>query len=969
MASDTAQAGATGEPQIAGSQTAGGQVSAVAFPPADAQNDENNNDDQPPRPAPAAAPAPPAAVAVEDAAEAPNAQENELAANENQGIPPQQETPPPNPLDASPPSPVNPLLPPAPQDAESPAIDEENGQGNANQLNVPPPQQTDINPVALQDEQEQPPPAQEQPPPPEQEQEQQSPPEQQAPPPEQLQPSPPEQQQQPPPPQQEQEQPTSEQEQPPPEQEQPPPEQQTPPPEQLQLPPPDQEQPPADQQEQAAPPEQAQPPPEQEQSPPPEQTQVSPEQEQPPPPEQEQAPPENPPPAITEASSSSTTAIIGSAFAPPATTNIVQITPQDNNANENAENGDAPGNNVEGAGDNANQAAAGDQSNAAEGSTLSAATPDPATDTPNLPPNAAPDNPPADATNLASTPLSPSGPIIPGLGQDFGRITESDRSTDSTDNDSSNVASTTAGIGGATSLITSAIATGRPTETGAGGSAPTPSITRETTSGINAISSAFSNPATRTRSIGFLVAAVVGFILIAGLVGFLVWYFRRKRNDQQGNSSDMSGDNEKGDAGIGNPVQVQQQNVANYDPSAELMGDSNGLDYGPSQPLQLDTAMVNRASRLSESRKSFLDIYGGANTPYPQDVVDGSGRPLTQRFLMPDADKFQLKELEYQSPFSPKVPGLNAPNQRNISAESNLSDIPENINPNQPAPFAGQEGPMSPIDPALSNTGRFNQIQPDPTTRDPFSDDNIAPLPPLAAAKIGGPMKSQKQAGRRQRTDSWMTVNTVATGKPGRTGTIANATTAGGGGLTRKPSRTDYTSVYMRNPFIDPPDAGGGGSGAPPMPTVPAIPKHLQQGSRAQQTESVTLMLSPTTAQPPPPQRQQAGAEVNDDDYAGVLDAYHNPPNKNHNKSSASAGARARKPGHKSKNMRSNPFDLEVRHPPPLPPQQQQRQRQQQYQYDAGGGGGGDDDVRSVQSWLSGVAEAERTRMERENMI
>lgn len=197
---------------------------------------------------------------------------------------------------------------------------------------------------------------------------------------------------------------------------------------------------------------------------------------------------------------------------------------------------------------------------------------------------------------------------------------------------------------------------------------------------------------------------------------------------------------------ISGPInQTTQEEIANYDPSAELMTNPDGIDYGPSQPSQLDNALVNRASRLSTSRKSLLDIYGGANTPYPQDVVDGSGRPLTQQFLMPEADKFQnfqLKGLGPMSPFNPPVPGVNSTSahQRNISTLSKLSNLPADISPDQPGPNADQDL-VSPVNPAL-NSSRFNpQAQSIP--EEPFSDDNIAPLPTVGAAKAGT-TRSQK---------------------------------------------------------------------------------------------------------------------------------------------------------------------------------------------------------------------------------
>ena len=395
-----------------------------------------------------------------------------------------------------------------------------------------------------------------------------------------------------------------------------------------------------------------------------------------------------------------------------------------------------------------------------------------------------------------------------------------------------------------------------------------------------------------------------------------------------------SSDGEKAEMEISGPFnQPTQEEIANYDPSAELVADPNGVDYGPSEPSQLDNALVNRASRLSTSRKSFLDIYGGANTPYPQDVVDGSGRPLTQQFLMPEADKFQnfqLNGLGPMSPFNPKVPGLTSggpAHQRNIST---LSNLPEDVNPDQPAPYTGQEDPVSPIDP-----------------EDPFGDENTAPLPPLAAAGKMGGLKSQNKAGRK-RADSWMTVNTVATTKPGA------------------PSRSDYTSVYMRNPFIDAPEGAAGGSKAPPMP---AIPKHLQQQqqtgqgkTRQEQTESVTLMFSPSNLQPQPPHspHQQHGRPLSGPGetevmYGGVLDDY--PPHP------PSTRITTLGPRKTAGTTRSNPFDLEVDDGGDGPDDLGAGVR-------AGGGDFRDDGtVKSVQSWLSGIADAERDRMERDNVI
>ncbi len=394
-----------------------------------------------------------------------------------------------------------------------------------------------------------------------------------------------------------------------------------------------------------------------------------------------------------------------------------------------------------------------------------------------------------------------------------------------------------------------------------------------------------------------------------------------------------SGDGEKGELNISGPInRTTQEDIANYDPSAELMGNSVGLNYGPSQPSQLDNALMNRASRLSNSRKSFLDIYGGT-TPYPQDVVDGSGRPLTQQFLMPEADKFQLKGLGPISPFAPRVPGMGSAtsHQRNMSTASKLSNLPENINPDLPAPTADRENPFSPIDPALSSS-RFNPTT-DTIDEDPFADENVAPLAPLGAAKMGT-MKSQnpRKTMGAKRSDSWMTVNTVA-----------------GIGQNDKPPRTDYTSVYMRNPFIDPPDASGGAT----VPAMPAIPKHLQSknSKREQQTESVTLMFSPTTAniqydhqQPQPAAaRPLSGPGETEFMYNGVLDDYPpRPPSTHVGRAYGASNGVARK---------SNPFDLEVR--------------------DGGAAAEYQDDGtnKSVQSWLSGVEQAERNRMENENVI
>jgi hypothetical protein len=579
----------------------------------------------------------------------------------------------------------------------------------------------------------------------------------------------------------------------------------------------------------------------------------------------------------------------------------------------------------------------------------------------------------------ASVASDPSTARVSGVGKDFPAMpnSESGRRVDMPIGDPRKASSAATGIA-TTSMVTSAMASQVPSRTMSGAGKPSISVTTGPRGFFNALADAFKDPVRRTQSIGILVAVVVGFILIVALIVFLWYCLRRRKKDAQKSDISTSGDGEKGELSISGPInQTTQEEIANYDPSAEIMADSAGLNYGPSQPSQLDNALVNRASRLSASRKSFLDIYGGANTPYPQDVVDGTGKPLTQQFLMPDADKFQdvqVKGLGPLSPFDPKVPGLgsadaSSSHQRNTSAESNLSNLPEDVNPNQPAPFAGQEGPMSPIDPSLSR-GRFQNPQTQPMSQDPFSDDNIEPLPPLGAAAIRGNMKSQprkpQRKGPRQRTDSWMTVNTAAT-----TRAAAPPTTVGNA-PTRQPSRTDYTSVYMRNPFIDPPEGPAGV--APPVPAMPLLPAHFrpQQGaSRREQTESVTLMISPHTVPAPPQyphqqvQRQQqrplSGPGDTEDMYGGVLDDYPpRPPstqagiallqNRAYGEGSfayAGGGGGVR---------RSNPFDLEV----------------DDDVDGAGGGGAGfthDGTVNSVQSWLSGVAEAERDRMQRGNVI
>lgn len=599
-------------------------------------------------------------------------------------------------------------------------------------------------------------------------------------------------------------------------------------------------------------------------------------------------------------------------------------------------------------------------------------TPDLAADTSN---NSA--DMPQSSTSVAS---DPSSPRISGLGKDFSAMpnSESGRLVDMPISDPRKASPAATGIATATSMVTSAMASQVPSRTMSGAGKPSISVTTGPRGVFNTIANAFKDPIRRTQSIGILVAVLVGFSLIIALIVFLWCCLRRRKKDAQKSDISLSGDGEKGELSISGPInQTTQEEIANYDPSAEIMADSAGVNYGPSQPSQLDNALVNRASRLSASRKSLLDIYGGANTPYPQDVVDGAGRPLTQQFLMPDAEKFQDIQVKGMGPlsrFDPKVPGLgsavaSSSHQRNTSAESNLSNLPVDVNPNQPAPFAGQEGPMSPIDPSLSH-GRFQNPQTQPMSQDPFSDDNIAPLPPLGAAAIRGNMKSQPRKprlkGPRQRTDSWMTVNTVAT-----TRAAAPPTTVGNA-PTRQPSRTEYTSVYMRNPFIDPPEGAAGV--APPVPAMPLLPAHLrpQQGaSRREQTESVTLMISPHTVPAPPQyphqqvqgQQQRPLSSPGDTEvmYGGVLDDYPpRPPstqvgiaplqNRAYGEGSfayAGGGGGVR---------RSNPFDLEV---------------DDDVDGTGGGGAGFTDDgtVKSVQSWLSGVAEAERDRMQRENVI
>jgi hypothetical protein len=692
------------------------------------------------------------------------------------------------------------------------------------------------------------------------------------------------------------------------------------------------------------------------------------------------------PPKAQSTEASSTSRIIGSAFGPPATTSTAESAKGQNNQDQNGknknennadrgnpaeggketnlsgptENNKADASDVPGSSEDANNAKPGDiivdskdsrQTNAANpASGVSAKVSQDAGANKPKPSSSSAPNP---GSAVSDAPR----PSISGLGKDFGgsRLSNSAQPTDEGIGDAGKIS---AGIGTATSLMTSVIASGKPTSTITGGGTPSVSTTKESPGGFKAIAEAFSNPVTRSKSIGITVAVVIVFVLIVALIAFLVWYFRRGRKQLQADNSESSSpaDGEKGEMNISGPIsQRTQEEIANYDPSAELMADSGGLDYGPSQPSQLDDALVNRASRLSTSRKSFLDIYGEANTPYPQDVVDGSGRPITQQFLMPDADKFQLNGLGPISPFNPKVPGTDsgASHQRNISTASRLSNLPADANPDQPAPFRDKDG-LSPTDPVLLSS-QFNPGT-QPVTEDPFSDDNVAPLVPLATRKMST-MKSQKprRTMGRQRADSWMTVNSVATAKPGP------PPTAGGAGLSRKNPRTDYTSVYMRNPFIDPPEGGGGGA-APPMP---GIPKRLQhQQPKHQQTESVTLMLSPNTLNPAPqyshqlPASQQqsrplSGPGDTEFMYGGVLDDYPpRPPSTQVGVAPLKARAYEESRGYGAA-RRSNPFDLEVN--------------------DGAGGAGAefrdDNTVKSVRSWLSGVAEAEKSRMEKENVI
>ncbi|KAF7505184.1 hypothetical protein GJ744_001174 [Endocarpon pusillum] len=652
------------------------------------------------------------------------------------------------------------------------------------------------------------------------------------------------------------------------------------------------------------------------------------------------------PPATSSAAptdASSTARVIGNAFSPPATSSTAPTATQDNNLNQSGNSNNIiaasstssaiidnePSAKSEIAGSGANN-----QANAAETvSALSAQiTQDPLADISNSFPSNALDSAP-DASD-------PSRPSISGLGKEFMGTTDaaSLQSTDTIIDGPGTISSASAGIGTATSLITSALASRRPTGTITGGPSPTAPITKETAGGLAAIRNAFLDPVTRPKAIGSLVAVVIGFLLVVAVIVYLWWFLRRKKQ-QQGNASDTpsSGDGEKGGLNISGPIsRTTQEDIANYDPSAELMGNSAGLDYGPSQPSQLDNALMDRVSRLSNSRKSFLDIYG-ATTPYPQDVVDGSGRPLTQQLLMPEADKFQLKGLGPMSPFAPKVPGLGsaAAHQRNISTASKLSNLPADMNPDLPAPTADLENPFSPTDPALSS-GHF-QPTTDTIDEDPFSDEMVSPLAPLGAAKMGT-MKSQNPRRRMapKRSDSWMTVNTVATSKP------APPPTAGGIGHNGKPSRTDYASVYMRNPFDDPPEASSGAA----VPAMPAIPKHLQSKNpnRNELTESVTLMFSPTTAnaqynhpQPQPAStRPLSGPGDTEVMYNGVLDDYPPRPPSTH---VGVASVRGKAYGVARK---SNPFDLEVED---------------------------DGRVKSVRSWLTGVEQAERNRMENENVI
>ncbi len=618
---------------------------------------------------------------------------------------------------------------------------------------------------------------------------------------------------------------------------------------------------------------------------------------------------------------SSTVNIIGSAFGPrPTTSSTAPSATQDNNRNQNGNlnniiaasnpNSDLIG--IEPIAQTENvDSGADEQGNAAE--TVPALptqiTQDSLADVSNPPPN--------DALDSAADASDPSRPSISGLGKEFIGTTDAAplQPTNTIVDGPGAISSASAVIGATATLITNAVASGRPTGTINGRPSPTGPVTKETAGGLNAISRAFSNPVTRTKSIGILVAVIVSFIVVVALILFLWWFMRRKKQQQRDDSDvPSSGDGEKGGLNISGPINsTTQEDIANYDPSAELMGNSAGLDYGPSQPSQLDNALMNRASRLSNSRKSFLDIYGGT-TPYPQDVVDGNGRPLTQQFLMPQADKFQLKGLGPMSPFAPRVPGVGsaASHQRNISTASRLSNLPSHINPDLPAPTT------------------------DTIDEDPFADEDVAPLAPLGAARIGT-MKSQnprKKMGPKH-NDSWMTVNSVA----------------GGMGQDENPSRTDYTSVYMRNPFIDPPEASGGAA----VPAMPAIPKHLQSknSKRNQQTESVTLMFSPNTANLQQERQQPQAASTRplsgpgetEVMYSGVLDDYPpRPPSTQVGRAYGASSGVARK---------SNPFDLEVKH-------------------GAGAGAArfrGDGTGKSMQSWLTGVEKAERHRMENENVI
>lgn len=486
------------------------------------------------------------------------------------------------------------------------------------------------------------------------------------------------------------------------------------------------------------------------------------------------------------------------------------------------------------------------------------------------------------------------------------------------------------GVGAATSLITSAI----PSRTAA--PRPSGSLTREPQGG-GGIADAFTNPVTRTKSIVVLVTVVIGLILLI-IVGVLLFCFlRRRRQRSEKSSSKLPGDLNQDNIRISSPTDgVIHENVAMYDPSAEILGYDKELGLGVPPPAHLDNALDSRAS---QQRNSLLDIYGGLNTPYPQDVVDGNGRPLTQKFIMPNAERFQSTGADpYQlqgglGPLTPHAPTfmqpgsrstLQAPtHQRNLSALSKLSGLPEDVDPDQPAPSQA-------VGPALAAV-------------DPFMDEEGDTMPDLP----GPAMKAKR---RQNQTDSWMTVNTVAGQRK------ESAAQSRNGSVSQPGVRADYTSVYMRNPFID------RSSEAPPMPAMPS--QFAGQGKTSGSPgETVPIVFADANGQPvsgPGGAEAQYGVGGPDAYGVGQPQPYGADPSERYppRPPSTMVGLVPTNGGKYARDRRSNPFDLEEGNGG----EQEVANGQQPYRMSLAG------TVKSVQSWLSGIADAEKDRMQKERI-